>query len=104
MQGTNKERDAIKTKIKDIFAEKNLKVEQKINLFVADYLDMTLDLEVNKHRPFHKAKTIYIHKDSNHPQHIIKKIPNMIQKQIPLLSSDEEIFNNAIGLYKEALS
>ena len=103
VQGTNKERDAIKTKIKEIFAEENLKVEQKVNLLVVDYLDITLDLEVNKHRPFHKAKPIYIHKDSNHPQHIIKEIPNMIQKRISMLSSDEEIFNNAIGPYKEAL-
>ena len=103
VQGTNKERDAIKTKIKNIFAEENLKVEQKVNILVVDYLDMTLDLEVNKHRPFHKAKPIYIHKDSNHPQHIIKEIPKMIQKRISMLSSDEEIFKNAIGPYKEAL-
>jgi hypothetical protein len=80
VQGTNKEREAIKTKIKQIFAEENLKVEQKVNLSVVDYLDMTLDLEVKKHRPFHKANPIYINKDSNHPQHIIKDIPNMIQK------------------------
>ena len=64
---------------------------------------MTLDLEVNKHFPFHKAKPIYINKDSNHPQHIIKEIPNMIQKRISMLSSDEEIFKNSIGPYREAL-
>ena len=103
VQGTNKEREAIRTKITQIFAEENLKVEQKVNLSVVDYLDITLDLEVNKHFPFHKAKPIYINKDSNHPQHIIKEIPNMIQKRITMLSSDEEIFKNAIGPCREAL-
>ena len=46
---------SITYKKKNIFAEENLKVEQKVNLLVVDYLDMTLDLEVNKHRPFHKT-------------------------------------------------
>ena len=40
------------------------------NLTVANFLDITLDLRTGKHHPYRKPneETVYIHKNSNHPQ------------------------------------
>ena len=103
IQGTNKDRDKTKEPIKHIFEEESLKVVTKVNLSVVQYLDIEMDIENGVHRSFHKAKPIYINTGSNHPPHIIKEIPNMIQKRISMLSSNEEIFKSSIGPFREAL-
>ena len=103
IQGTNKERDKIKESIKHIFEEESLKVVTKVNLTVVQYLDIEMDIEKGLHRSFHKAKPIYINTGSNHPPHILKEIPNMIEKRISMLSSNEEIFKSSIGPFREAL-
>ena len=103
IQGTNQERDKIKERIKTIFEEESLKVVTKVNLSVVQYLDIELDLENGVHRSYHKAKPIYINTGSNHPPHILKEIPKMIEKRISMLSSNEKIFKNSIGPFREAL-
>ena len=46
---------------------------------------------------------MYVHVDSNHPQHVTKHAVSEISRRLSLLSSNEEIFNNAKGPYEEAL-
>ena len=45
----------------------------------------------------------YVHKMSNHPPAVLRNIPKNINDRLCKLSSNEEIFNNAIPPYQEAL-
>ena len=55
--------------------------------------------------PFRKEndKPMYLNVKSDHPNHIIKHIPIMIEQRISNLSSIEEIFDTHKGPYEEAL-
>ena len=46
---------------------------------------------------------MYIHVKSNHPPHIKKQLPNMIEKRLSALSSSEDIFKEAAPTYEQAL-
>ena len=58
-----------------------------------------------KYYPFRKPKNypLYINAISNHPNNIIKEIPNMVGKRISEISSDEYEFEKAKGNYSKAL-
>ena len=75
------------------------------NTKVANFLDVTFDLTNKVHRPYSKPGTHleYVHCDSNHPQHVTKHAVSEISRRLSLLSSNEEIFNNAKGPYEEAI-
>ena len=62
--------------IQNIFKDKGLQIIIKCNLRIVDYLDVTLNLNDDTYRPFHKAneETTYIHVESDHPPQIIKKL------------------------------
>ena len=45
----------------------------------------------------------YINIESNHPSSIIKKLPLSIESRLSSLSSSEEIFNNSVISYQDAL-
>ena len=66
---------------------------------------MKLDISTKLFRPFRKENDTpcYVHKESNHPPVVKKKLPDMINKRINDLSSNEEIFNEEKGLYQGAL-
>jgi len=46
---------------------------------------------------------MYIHKQSNHPNHIIEKLPEMINRRISEISCNESDFNKAKSVYEAAL-
>ena len=50
------------------------------------------------HRPFKKATSnpIYVHKDSNHPMHVKKELPQMIGRRISDLSSNKDVFETEV--------
>ena len=77
----------------------------KCNLKIVDYLDVTLNLNDSTCRPFHKPneETTYIHVESDHRPHIIKKIPRSIEKRLSCLSSTKEIFENSKDCYEQRL-
>ena len=66
---------------------------------------MTFDLQNNSYRPYRKPDNlpVYIHKHSNHPSVIPNELPESIAKRISDLPSRENIFHDAIPVYKEAL-
>ena len=66
---------------------------------------MTFDLQNNSYKPYRKPDNlpVYIYKHSNHPPTILKELPKSIAKRISDLSSSENIFHDAIPVYKEAL-
>ena len=57
------------------------------------------------YRPYKKPNDnpMYINVNSNHPPRITKQIPEFINRRLPTLSSNEEVFLNNIQPYREAL-
>ena len=72
---------------------------------IVDYLDVTFNLNDGSYKPFRKQNdtTTYVHKDSNHPPNIIKKLPSMIERRISDLSATKEIFDSSKIYYEQAL-
>ena len=97
--------EKVKQKVVQVFQQYGLKVKATANTRVVNFLDITLDLVNEVHRPYMKPLTHleYVHVDSNHPRHITKHAVSEIGKRLSLLSSNEEIFNAAKGPYVEAL-
>jgi len=77
-----------------------LRITQPIeaNENIVNFLDVTLDLNNGKFKPYSKPTTTPLSVDSksNHPPNIIRNIPEAI-------SSDEETFNEAASPYQDAL-
>ena len=57
------------------------------------------------YKPFHKlnGKINYIYRESNHPPSIIKQLPLPVESRSSKLSSDENVFIQAVSVYHEAL-
>ena len=75
------------------------------NLKSVNFLGVNLNLETKVHKPYRKPNDcpMYVHADSNHPPNIIRNIPAAIQRRISTLSSNDDVFNEASGLYNDAL-
>ena len=48
-------------------------------------------------------KLLYVHRLSNHPPALLKNIPQNINKRLTNISSNEQVFNEAIAPYQQAL-
>ena len=94
-----------KKKICKIFKDNSLNVTTETNLHITEYLDVTFNLKTGKYHPYRKRNNSlqYIHKTSNHPPSIIKRIPSMISRRLSHISSDKEHFDKAVPIYNEAL-
>ena len=70
-----------------------------------DYLDVTLDLERELHRPYRKPgdKPLYVKSWSNHPPGVLKNIPSGINRRLCEISSNKEVFLEAIPPYQAEL-
>ena len=55
------------------FNEIGLKITCEIDLQIVNFLDVTLNLNQNRYHPYRKPNDtpVYIHKDSNHPPHVV---------------------------------
>ena len=89
-----------------IFKNEGLSITIETNLIETDCLDVTFNLLTGKYFPLRKVsnKPLYINAKSNHPHAIIKELPKMINKRLSELSCNQEEFNKAKPLHKEALS
>ena len=78
------ELDPKKNKIKEMFKERGLNIEIKMNLTHVNYLDVSLDLHRDMYYPYRKPndEPVYVHKESNHPKHVLKQIPTAINTRI----------------------
>ena len=87
------------------FKNLGFKTEIFSNLKIANFLDITFDLNNNSNKRFNKNNDIpsYINVNSNHPWSIIKQIPTAINLRIDRLSSPKRIFLNNKEPYYEAL-
>ena len=97
--------ERIKKHIQSIFKSKGLDIGIQSNIKIVNYLDITLNLNDSTYRPYHKPgnEITYIHKESNHPPNIIKQIPLSIELRLSTLSSNEDIFNESVHIYEDAL-
>ena len=102
---SGKQLERIKNKIYKIFENFRLKITIENNLQITDFLDVTFDLKNGKCYLYIKpnSEPLYIHRLSNHPENIIKEIPNMISKRISEISCDEQEFEKAKDVYNETL-
>ena len=95
----------VKKDFQDKFCNNNLNIIVKCNLKIVDYLDVTLNLSDGLDKLFHKpnSEINYIHRESNHPPSIIKQSPLSVESRLSKLSSDENVFIQAVSVYQEAL-
>ena len=93
-------------KIVQIFRENGLKITSTANLSQVQFLDVTLDLNLEIYKPFIKPgdKPIYVHSKSNHPPSILRNIPLAINNRLSKISANEEIFNRAAPVYQAELN
>ena len=97
--------EKIKKDIIKIFKDHDLSITIHTSLKQVNFLDITMDLDTNKYKPFCKPNSnpTYIHKESNHPPSITKRIPTIISNRLNKLSCTEEDFNDSKVKYENAL-
>ena len=74
-----------------------MNITTETNLHITEYLDVTFNLKTESN------SLQYIHKKSNHPPTIIKRIPSIISKRLSDISRNKEHFEKAAPIYNEAL-
>ena len=97
--------DKIRKKLHKVFGELNLKITVETTLTKVNFLDVTFDILENTYEPFRKPndKPLYIHRESNHPPHIMKNIPISVNKRLTNISSNEILFDKHKQDYQIAL-
>ena len=102
-----RELELTQQKIRGLFQRHGLEVifENPHNSKVVNFLDVTLDLTNESHKPYRKPndRPLYVHVESNHPQSVIKQIPKGINKRLSNISSSKEHFDRAAPAYQKAL-
>ena len=92
-------------KIRSIMKSSGFNITIDAGSRMTNFLDVSLDLMHNSYQPYRKpnSKIQYIHRESNHPPHILKSLPNMIQKRLCTLSTNSEAFERTKSDYETAL-
>ena len=72
---------------------------------IVNYFDVTFNLNDGTYKPYTKPKNgiKYIHKNSNHPPSVIRKMPLSIEARLSTLSFNGKIFQEAVTPYQKAL-
>ena len=104
-QGGRTAERIIKPKLDKVFNSEELKITVERATQVADYLDVKFNLAKHIHEPYRKPNDypLYLNVNSDHPKHIIKHIPKMVEQRLSTLSSNEEIFEANKSAYEKAL-
>ncbi|MEC8567562.1 MAG: hypothetical protein VXY56_04630, partial [Pseudomonadota bacterium] len=70
-----------------------------------EFLDVILDLSQDSFMPHRKpnSETVYMSKQSNHPNYIKRQIPSMVNQRLNNLSKSESHFNFVKDHYESAL-
>ena len=102
---TPKETERIKKQICNVFKNNNLKITIEANKKVINFLDVTLEMNTEKFKPYAKPTNtpLYVHSKSNHPPSIIKNIPESVNRRLSVISSVAGVFDEAAKPYQEAL-
>ena len=105
LETSGPEIERLRKNVIKLFNKHGLKITTEVNIKITDFLDVVFDLESGSYKPFRKdaSPPSYVNHNSNHPKNIIKELPKMVEKRISDLSINEEVFNNEVGLYNQAL-
>ena len=97
--------ERMRQRISAIFEENGLKVIGTVGLEATDFLDIFLDLRAGTYRSFVKDGDLptYVHSQSNHPPSVLKNIGPGVNKRLSMLNSNQELFDQAVPVYEEAL-
>ena len=103
ISGTKSEK--VKKDVQKLFKENELDIVIQCNMKTTNYLDVTLSLENSTYRPHQKQNNQikYISIENSHPPSIIKQLLLSIESRLSSLSSSEEIFNESVTPYQDAL-
>ena len=98
--------DRLRKDIIKVFKEEGLSITIETNLIETDFLDVTFNIVNKIYKPYCKPgnSPLYININSNHPDSILKAMPEMINRRIADISSNENIFNEAKAEYEAALT
>ena len=98
--------DKLKKEFQNISKENDLKIEIRCNLKIVDCLDATLNLNDGTYKPYRRPndETLYINAKSNHPPNIVKQLPISIEYRLRILSSNENILDEAALHYQDVLN
>ena len=88
-----------------IFNKWGFKITIETGLIQTDFLDIELNLPNKTYIPFRKPNSdiLYVSKQSNHPNQILKQLPITINERLNNLSSNQESFNRIKHNYQSAL-
>ena len=91
--------------MREIFRRHGLGLKVEANMQATDFLDVFLDLKAGTHRAWVKPEQVihYVHRESNHPAHVLKNIPIEVQRRLTLLSSNNAMFEAAKAPFQDAL-
>ena len=94
--------ETIKKNLQKPFKDFGLEIAAESNLKIANYLDVTLNLNDGSFRPCDKPDDIiqYINKEFNHPPNLIKHLQASIEKQLSNNSFDKKYFKNQLIIMK----
>ena len=104
-KATPKEIEKTKKEVCNVFKSKGLKITIDANKKIVYILDVTFDLTDGSYKPYMRPnnKLLYIHQQSNHPPALLKNIPLDINKRLTNISSSNEVFDESIAPYQQAL-
>ena len=102
-----RELEGTRQRLRALFANHDLTItfENTHNAKIANFLDVTLDLTKEIHKPYRKPndRPLYINVNSNHPPSVTKQIPLGINKRLASISSNADEFYKAAPDYQKAL-
>ena len=86
--------EIIQKHLQYLFRQKGLQIIIECNLKVANYLDVTFNLNDGSYRPYRKPndEKHYIHIHSDHPPSITKQLPRSNKMRLSQLSSSNTMF------------
>ena len=98
--------ERIKKSLQKTFKDFVLEIMTESNLRIANYLDLTLNLNDGSFRPCDKQDDIiqYINKEFNHSPNLIKHLPGSIEKRLSNNSFDEKKIQESAIYYEDKLN
>ena len=96
--------DKTRKELHKVFKQFGLKITAEANLHLVNFLDVTFDLTTGNYRPYRKPNDdpLYIHNHSSHRPSILSHFQHLYIS-ISTLSSDKQVFDDAVQTYQNAL-
>ena len=97
--------DRLRKTIATVFQQHGLKITIDVNMRVVDFLDVTLNLDTGKYKPFRKPNNtpLYLSTRSNHPPMVLRNLHKAIERRGSDISADQQTFDEVVPLYQNSL-